>query len=184
MSEIVFALEEASAKELLSRLVPRLLGGDTKVRFLVFEGKQDLQKQLPAKLRGYLNPSAKFLVLRDQDDHPDCKTLKGELKRLCRQAGRPSTTIRIACRELESFYLGDLAAVEKGLGLKGLSKQQLKQKFRNPDRLHSPSRELAQLTDGAYQKVSGSRAIAPHLSLEDSRSDSFLWLVAAIRAMR
>ena len=53
MSEIVFFLEERSAQALLEGLLPRLLPGVHAVRYLVFEGKQDLEKQLARKLRGY-----------------------------------------------------------------------------------------------------------------------------------
>jgi hypothetical protein len=68
MSEIVFFLEEESAKALLERLFPLLIpkGSQVSPRFIVFEGKQDLEKQLPKKLRGYLNPRARFIVMRDQ----------------------------------------------------------------------------------------------------------------------
>ena len=67
MRELVFLLEEASAKAMLEGLVPRLLDDRIQVRLITFEGKQDLEKQLPLRLRGYLNPHARFLVLRDQE---------------------------------------------------------------------------------------------------------------------
>ncbi len=88
--------------------------------------------------------------------------------------------VRVACRELESFYLGDLIAVEQGLGLKGLGRQQQKKKFRNPDELANPAEELYRLTGNRYDKVAGSRAIAPNLSLEVNRSNSFRVLLAGI----
>ena len=43
--------------------------------------------------------------------------------------------IRIACRELESFYLADLQAVEQALGLSGIASQQQTRRYREPDRL-------------------------------------------------
>ena len=88
--------------------------------------------------------------------------------------------VRVACRELESFYLGDLAAVEKGLGLKGLKKKQQGKKFRNPDALGNPANELFRLTRNTYDKVSGSRAIAPYLNLEINCSTSFKVLLSGI----
>jgi hypothetical protein len=184
MKEIVFLLEEASAKELLAGLIPRIVRGEEQIRakYVVFEGKQDLEKQLERRLRGYLNREARFLVLRDQDSG-DCRRLKNGLAAKCAAAGRPDAVVRIACRELESFYLGDLAAVERAFGLPGLARRQGEQKFRNPDRLGSPSRELERLTRNRYQKVSGSRAIAPHLQLDGSASASFRNLVGAIRRL-
>ena len=59
-----FFLEEESAKALLENIVPAVCGAGTPTiqsRFIVFEGK------LTRRLRGYLNPQARFIVLRDQD---------------------------------------------------------------------------------------------------------------------
>jgi hypothetical protein len=146
----------------------------------VFEGKQDLEKQLSRRIRGYLNPHARFIVMRDQDNG-DCKKIKESLSNLCAGAHRSRIKVRIACRELESFYLGDLRAVESGLGIPGLATRQDKAKFRDPDQLLSPARELEKLTGNRYQKVGGSRAIAPHLNLDTPRSRSFRHLIHAVR---
>jgi hypothetical protein len=182
MKELVFFLEEESARALLTGLLPRLVPADGPVqaRFIVFEGKQDLDRQLEGKLKGYLNMHARFIVLRDQD-RTDCRKVKRALAARCVNAGRPETVVRIACRELESFYLGDLRAVETALQVRGLSAKQDKAKFRDPDRLQSPSLELEKLTSKRYQKVAGSRAIAPHLDLERPGSRSFRHLIQAIR---
>jgi Domain of unknown function (DUF4276) len=183
VNELVFFLEEESARALLEQIFPLLIQPEIEVRprFIVFEGKQDLEKQLVKKLRGYLNPRARFIVMRDQDQS-DCRRTKQSLLALCAQAGRTQTTVRIACRELESFYLGDLQAVESGLNISGLAAKQNRAKFRDPDRLVAPSRELGKLTGQRYQKVAGSRAIAPHLDLQTPRSRSFHHLIQAIRS--
>ncbi len=183
MTGIVFLLEEESARVLLEAVVERIRppASTTAVRYVVFEGKQDLSRRLGRRLAGYVNTNAHFIVLRDQDAS-DCRTVKSDLKRVCQTAGRPQAIVRIACRELEAFYLGDLAAVENGLGVRGLATKADKAKFRNPDAIPSPSIELARLTKSAYQKVAGSRAIAPHLDLDAPRSRSFRHLIAAIRA--
>jgi hypothetical protein len=184
MNELVFFLEEDSAKALLENIFSRLVPTEIDVhpRFIVFEGKQDLEKQLPKKLSGYLNPQARFIVMRDQDQ-TDCRKAKKSLASLCARAGRPQTIVRIACRELEAFYLGDLRAVELGLGINGLAGKQNKAKFRDPDQLPCPSRELEKLTNSRYQKIAGSRAIAPHLDTESPRSKSFRHLITAIRSV-
>ncbi len=88
--------------------------------------------------------------------------------------------IRVACRELESFYLGDLKAAEEGLEISGLSKKQGRKKYRDPDRLSHPSEELRTLTSYAYSKVAGSRCIAPHLRIEANTSRSFRILIRGI----
>jgi hypothetical protein len=183
MTELVFLLEEQSAAEMLAGLLPKLIPEGTAVRYVVFEGKQDLEKQLPKRIRGYRNPGARFVVLRDQDANPECGAVKGHLTALCAKSGQADVVVRVACRELESFYLADLAAVEKGLGVEGLARLQLKRKFRGPDKLGKPSQELATLTGGLYQKVGGSRAIGPWLDPDNARSDSFRNLVSGIRRL-
>ncbi len=181
MKELVFLLEEESAKALLESLLPRILDGRIVVRAIAFEGKQDLEGQLERKLRSYANPNARFVVLRDQDGG-DCSVIKADLVEKCRRSGRLSSTrVRIACHELESFYLADLSAVETALGITGLKRQQNRAKFRNPDRLCNPSKELTTLTRGQYQKVSGSRSFGNHLDPENPRSASFRNFIAAIR---
>jgi hypothetical protein len=182
--ELVFLLEEASAKAMLENLLPRMLAPDIKPKLIAFEGKSDLEKQMVRRIKGYLNPNARFIVMRDQDSVPDCLILKNELLAKCIESGRqPIPLVRIACRELESFYLADLAAVETAMNIKGLVKQQGKSKFRSPDYLSSPSKQLAILTKQRYQKVSDSRTIGQHLDIDNQRSISFKNLIAGIRRM-
>ena len=184
MRELVFLLEEDSARAMLEGLLPRMLHASVHVRIITFEGKQDLEKQLARRIRGYINPQARFLVLRDQDSAPDCVVVKRKLMMLCESAGRQTVSlVRIACRELESMYLADLQALERALGLKGLARQQGNAKFRNPDRLESPSSELTKLTHGRYQKVGTSRLLGPHLDLMNERSATFRNLVRGIRRL-
>jgi hypothetical protein len=184
MKELVFLLEEDSAKAMLESLLPRILHPDIRPRLIPFDGKQDLEKQMIKKMRGYLNPDARFIVLRDQDNTPDCQVLKAKLLEHCRHAGQAAKSlVRIACKELETFYLADLNAVEQGLALKKLANHQASAKFRDPDRLGNPSKELATLTKGNYQKVSSSRAIGKYLNPANTRSASFKNLMAGIQRM-
>lgn len=180
MSEIVFLLEEQSARVLLESLLPRLLPHTYLCRYVVFDGKQDLQKNLLVKLRGWRDHGTHFIVLHDQDAN-NCLTLKHELERICHVAKKQHTIVRIVCRELESWYLGDLVAVERGLSLSGIVERQFKQRYRNPDILDKPSFELRKLTKNKYQKISGSRAIAPHLSLDSNKSHSFNVFIKTLR---
>lgn len=182
MITLVCFLEEPSAKEMLQGLFPRLLPANVTPFIIPFEGKQDLEKQLVRKMRGWQTPNSVFLVMRDQDSS-DCQKVKAKLTGLCAEAGKTDAMVRIACRELESFYFGDLAAVEAGLGLRGLLQNKNKAKYRDPDAIGNPSEELQKLTGNVYQKVSGSRAISPHLNLEKNTSRSFNVLVAGIRRL-
>jgi hypothetical protein len=182
MRRLIFLLEEPSAEEMLKGILTGILPDDVYPDYKVFEGKQDLEKRLPIILRAWKTPDCSFIVIRDQDSG-DCLVVKQRLSALCRKANRNDVPvlIRLACRELESFYLGDLIAVEKGIGINGIARLQKKKKYRDPDRLGNPSGELERLTAGCYTKVLGSRAIAPHLDLVRNRSHSFNVLVSGIR---
>lgn len=184
MKELVFLLEEVSAKALLETLLPRLLSTEVSFRLIPFSGKQDLEKQLVKRIRGYQNRKARFIVLRDLDSHPDSLALKQRLIELCHESGKgENCLVRLACRELETFYLADLAAVERALEISGLLKKKGSSKFRTPDSLGSPSRELKLLTRQGYEKVAGSRAIGDYLELDNTRSPSFRNLIEGIRRM-
>ena len=155
---LVFFLEEPSAREMLKGLLPRVLPCLVSIRYIVFEGKQDLKKNLIRRLRGWRTPNSIFVVVCDQDA-ADCLVVKSELIEKCRDAGKTEAVVRIVCRELESWYFGDLTAVESGLGVSGLVRYGNASKYRVPDRIHYPAIELRKITRNAYQKLSGSRSI-------------------------
>ena len=182
MIELVFLLEEPSAKAMIEGILSKIiLETDIVVRYIVFEGKQDMEKQIIRKLQGYNNPHAKFIILRDQDSG-DCQVIKTNLQQKCKDANKFQFIVRIACRELESCYIADLEAVEKAYNKTNLSVLQTKKKFRNPDNLESPSKELKSLVP-EYQKINGSRMIAPYLNLENTRSLSFFHFINAIKSI-
>ncbi|WP_279362253.1 DUF4276 family protein [Xanthomonas sacchari] len=184
MKELVFLLEEPSASAMLDSMLPRFLAESIHYRLIAFEGKQDLEKHLERRVRGYQNPHARFIILRDLDSHPECRIVKQNLLNLCHRSGKhDQCLVRLACKELETFYLADLDAVSKALRLPKLAKQQNHRKFRNPDDLANPSKELKALTNNSYQKVAGSREIGKYLELDNIRSASFRNLVAGIRRM-
>ncbi len=181
MTHLVFFLEEPSAEALLKKIVPRLLVHykNVSVYYIVFEGKQDLEKKLSKRLNGWRRPNSRFIVMRDQD-MADCKQVKSRLQNLCPNDKLPHTLVRIACHELESWYLADLQAVEQGLMIPGVAAYQNKKKYRNPDLIQKPSKELQHLTKMVYQKISGSRAIGEFLKLDNTRSKSFSVFVDGI----
>lgn len=184
MTYLVCMLEEPSAEEMLKVVLSEILPQTVHVIYMVFEGKQDLEKRLETRLREWQLPNTYFLVMRDQDSG-DCVSIKTELAKRVSQSGKSGQTlIRIACRELESFYLGDLQAVERGLNLNHVARQQDKQKYRHPDQIANASVDLAGLTNNLYQKVQGSRLIARHLRLDGSNtSHSFNVLISGIQKL-
>ncbi len=167
---------------MLEGLLPRILEQGVTTRFVVFEGKQDLDKQIERKLRGWLTPESSFLVLRDQDAG-DCLMLKTELLRKCAAAGHPETLVRIACRELESWYIGDLRSVEEAFAIPGLVRHGASAKYRNPDKVMKPSAELIRLTKARYQKIAGSHTLGTLLRLESNQSRSFQVFLEGLRRL-
>ena len=184
MRHLVFLLEELSAKEMLKGVLPKILPEGVHVKFIVFEGKQDLEKQLERKLKAWQQPNSVFLVMRDKDSG-NCSVIKRQLLAKVTASGKQEVTlVRIACCELESFYLGDLNAVEQGLSIPNLAKKQGEKKFRTSDLLSNAAQELQKLTQRKYQKVSGSRSIGPYLKTDGSNcSHSFNVLIDGIQKL-
>jgi hypothetical protein len=181
MSRLVFLLEERSMKVLLEGLLPRLF---PTLEFLcvAHDGKQDLEKSIPRKLKAWAEPGVRFIVLRDSDAE-DCKLLKRRLAGLCKKAGRPDTLVRIACRELEAWYLGEPAALATAFGDERLRRLGEKERFRDPDEVVRPSEAVEEMVP-AFQKVSGARLMAEFLSREENRSRSFQVLMEGIDRIR
>lgn len=90
MSEIVFLLEELSAQAMLEGFLPNILPSSIRCRFIVFEGKQDLERQMTKRMRGYNVPNARFVVLRDKDSE-DCREVKQRLLEKCSEGRCPGS---------------------------------------------------------------------------------------------
>ena len=145
MKRIVFLLEEDSMKILLEGLLPRLLP-DLIFECLAHEGKRDLEKSVPRKLRAWQEPGVRFVVVRDQDGG-DCREIKANLTRLCHDSGRSDVLVRIVCRELEAWYVGDTEALGRAFPeTRPNSLRSLRgSRFRNPDAVGHPSNAIAAL---------------------------------------
>ena len=176
---LVFLLEEPSAKALLEGIVHRLIPSEIVVKYLVFDGKQDLDNNVEMKIRLWQKPNSAFVVIRDQDSAV-CTDVKHQLMEKCARSGKANTMVRIACHELESFYLGDLAAVASAYHIKVPSQDN--KKYRNPDNLANAAEEIRKITKKQYQKIDGSRRIAPSLRIDGTNcSHSFNVLCKGIR---
>lgn len=180
--DLIFLLEEPSMDNVLNQILPRIIPDQISFICIPHQGKQDLAKSIPNKIRAFkkFSPKTQFVIVHDQDSN-DCKELKSELLAICQQAGTENAMIRIVCHELESWFLGDLAAVEKAYHLKPdtLSKKQDNKKYRNPDRLSTAKQELKHLVK-EYYAGTHSRAIAPHMSLTENTSQSFQVFIKGI----
>ena len=178
MRHLVALLEEPSAALVLKAVLPSILPSDVLLQCISFEGKQDFENNIEMKIRNWRLPDTKFLLIRDRDSE-DCLVVKKRLVSLCRKAGRKDALVRIACGELESFYLGDLKAVGEAFGRKMPS--QSSAKFRDPDHLGNAAEELGRILSSSEQKLKWARTISPHLTLDGSnRSRSFNVLIAGV----
>jgi hypothetical protein len=177
MSRLVFLVEERSMAEFLNVWLNR---EHPNLKFLCVphEGKRDLLQSIPRKLRAWNEPGAHFAVIID-NDNGNCEELKTEILASCRKSGRADALIRIACQELEAWYLGDPEALAAAFREPKLLERLRRARFRDPDALQRPSDELARLVP-AFQKVSGARAVAAHIDRARNRSPSFKVFAAGI----
>ena len=180
---LVCLLEEPSAEEMLKAILPKILNEKINVKYIVFKGKQDLENNVIRKIKNWQTPDSCFLIMRDKDSG-DCIRIKNDIKEKVKQTGKSDCTcIRIACHELESFYLGDLKAVCSGLGV-AIKAGQESRKYRQPDTLANAAEELIKITGKKYSKLRGSRSIAPYLKLDGSnKSHSFNVLLDGVKIL-
>lgn len=181
MNKVVFLLEELSMKELLDGLLPRIFP-DMVFLCIAHEGKRDLEKSIPRKLRAWREPGVKFVVLRDNDGG-DCVRLKQKLMEICERGGRADALVRIACQELESWYLGEPAALVEAFENEKLLRIGRKARFRDPDGIPQPADALKKLVP-EFQKISGARKMARFLSQKRNTSTSFRVLLSGVDKLR
>ncbi len=180
MKKIVFLLEEPSMKEFLDEFLPRIIPGQDFI-CIKHEGKQDLEKSIPRKLRAW--QEVHFVIIRDNDG-AQCQIVKERLRSLCKQAGRPDALIRIACQELESWYLGSLAALSCAYSRPKLALLSRQAKYRDPDHLANPSGELSRMIPG-FRKIEGARRMGKAMPINENenRSRSFRIFVQGIQKL-
>lgn len=176
MTLIIFT-EEPSMKEALSSILNKLGIGGGSFRIIAFDGVGNLEKALPMQLRA-ISPNDRILILRD-NDCGNCSERKKKITLMADSAGKLGITkVRIVCQMLESWFLGDANALRNSRYLEKPVPKRLCNC--DPDQQLDPKRELGRLRRG-YNAISGARAIAPHLNIEENRSQSFQHTINAIR---
>jgi len=178
---LVILLEEPSARDLLIGLLPRLLPDSVHVHYLVFEGKQDLEGQLVRKLRGWRMPDSAFVVLRDQDA-AECRAVRARLAKLVEESGRTPSLVRVACRDLESWIVGDWHAIAEAFERPDLADLGLKERYREPDTLVRPV-EALRTHIPEYQKRDGARRVGGLLDPRRNQSRSFRTFCAGLATL-
>lgn len=168
---IVILTEEESMRECLKVIIPKLWPNSVEgVDWVVlsFQGKSDLEKSIPKRMKGWNYGNPHFVILRDNDGG-DCFVLKRKLCNIANE-GRKPFHVRIVCQELESWLLGDLAAIKQAYPKAVVQKN--KAKFRKPDELGNAAQELARLIN-VPTKINRTKNIGRYLNLRENRSQSF-----------
>jgi hypothetical protein len=170
---IVFLTEEESMKVTLDKIISRfwpdkVLGVDWLT--LAFQGKSDLEKNIARKMKSWNYGTPHFLILRDRDGS-DCILLKDRLSKIAAKGSHPFT-VRVVCNELESWFLGELDAIEAVCPALRASDFKGAAKLRVPDDVVNASQEIESLVN-IMGKVGRAAAIANHFDPSKCVSRSF-----------
>ncbi|TGY72419.1 DUF4276 family protein [Enterorhabdus sp. NM05_H27] len=180
MKLVVFT-EEYSMKMVLDALLPAALPPLVSYQVVPFNGRGDLESNVERMLRGWNEPDVKFVIVEDQDND-DCRKRKAHLANLAERAGKEAL-VRIACRELESWYFGDLEAVAAAYGKPNIvSKYGSKAKYRNPDAIIDVKEELLRIVP-EHQQIEGARKISANMDIGRNRSRSFQVFFSGVKRL-
>lgn len=194
-------VEEPSAEAALANLLPNIIGENVTFKIHPHQGKRDLLKKLPVKLKAYrrwIPADWKIVVLIDED-RQDCHHLKNTLEVIARQCdyitksvARPKEAFtlinRIAIEELEAWFFGDVEALRRSYPRvpKTLAE---KSKYRDPDAIGGGTWEAlwrvlqnAGYYQQGYPKIEAARRISAHMNPEDNRSRSFQVFMEALKS--
>lgn len=179
--------EEPSAKNVFDVILPKIIPG---ISFRVYQhqGKQDLHKALKTTVPSISKiPNARILITRDQDNQ-DCKEVKNELIKMLDGKCVCPHFIRIVCRELESWFLGDLNAIKKAYPRFKPEQHIGKADFKDVDTIAIPNNYLLRIIP-EYQKMETlpkletSSKISQFLDLDNNTSKSFQHTISAIKQL-
>ena len=176
IEQFVFMTEEASMETFLNITLKKLLPQHIKPLIIPHEGKQDLEKSIPIKLRAWKNNNQtnyNFVIIRDKDSG-DCVKIKDNLKKICRKA-----IVIIAIHELEAWFLGDLQAIERAYEIPSLGKKQNNRIYRTPDKLANASEQLFKISKNS-SKVARAKKIAVEMDFKNNLSASFNYFIKKI----
>jgi hypothetical protein len=178
--------EEPSIKYVLEEIIYKLNLVENQFRIYPHQGKNDLitalKKTLPSISR---IPDSKILITIDQDKN-DCILLKNEIQQIIELQCVCDFKIRIICRELESWYLGDMNAIENAFPRFKSENYKNKSYYRNVDKIFSPNLEVLKIIPEYKQykrlpKIEVAKRISPFLELEGNKSSSFNNTIKAIK---
>jgi hypothetical protein len=155
------------------------------------QGKHDLLRNLPARLKGYaawLPKDWRVIVIVDRDGH-DCHELKEMMEKAAANAGLQTrrsgdvaswrVATRIAIEELEAWYFGDWAAVQAAYPNVPKTIAE-KAAYRDPDKIAGGTWEAfervlqkAGYFESGLSKTEAARSLGQRVDAMRNRSHSF-----------
>ena len=180
---IHFLVEESSTEIALKFIVPKIIGNIHTFEIHNFGNKNNLLKKLPKRMKAYANfiPDDCRIVILVDEDRANCLELK---KKLCDAssvviAKKGNIVLhRIVVEELESWFIGDVAAIRAEYEKIPASLPQ-QAKFRDPDAIKGGTwEELDKILkkygyETGLQKMNFAQKVSPHMDVENNQSRSF-----------
>ena len=175
----------------LRKWLQRILPNNCTFYIYTYQGKHALLRKIQNRLNAYskwMTNEYRIIVLVDRDGD-DCKDLKYQLEKYCRNSGLRSKTnagnldwqvvTRIAIEELEAWYFGDWTAVRKAYP-RVSNKVPGIQRYRDPDSIQGGTWEAFERIlqrSGYYKeglpKVQTAKDIGKYICAKHNKSHSF-----------
>lgn len=181
-------VEEPSAQKVLDVLLPKIIPENVAFQIYSHQGKQDLERALKSTLPSISKiHGARILIARDQDSG-DCIKIKEKIKQIIAGKSHAPTLIRIVCRELEAWFLGDLRAVQLAYPRVKPEQYVNKADFRNVDLIQNANEFLLNIIPEykgreTLPKLEVAESIGPHLDLNNNSSSSFNFFVSGVKKL-
>ncbi len=193
VEHLEFLLEEESMGKVLQKLLPRILPPSVGYSLHWLEGKENFERNLPNRLKGYSHwlPETWLIIVMEDQDGRDCHQVKARMEEWAQRAHLPTRTNpdgerfrvinRVVVPRLEAWYFGDWDAVRAAYP-RVPDDIPRKSRYWNPDAIQEPDKQLLRiLQDAGYlkkhlkklPKVTVAKAISPHMDPDRNRSHSF-----------
>lgn len=190
-SRLEFHVEERSMEMFLRAWLPNHLPANCTFGIRAYKGKEALLRKIGGRLEGYaiwMDEGLRIVVIVDRD-RDDCKKLKSNLEKICKDSGLRSkqavggpdwqVVTRIAIEELEAWYFGDWDAVRAAYPRVSASVP-AKAPYRDPDAIAGGTWEAFERVlkkHGCIKyrlaKTKAATAIGNHIDPTRNRSHSF-----------